>query len=1189
MSTLANNIAAGSTTTIVETRIATGADDVEQRSNRMVLGDSDLELAVDGAVAQRIGLRFINIDIPAGAIITSAYIQFHTDEAGSAPVLLQVRGLASDDVAAFTAKNNNLSNRLTTTNVAEWRPDGWTIVNEAGAAQRSPDLTAIVQEIISRLGWQAGNDLGFMISGSGTRTAYSYESDPTKAPLLHIEYTMPVTNAAPVIDLDGSAAGTGYATILPKGTSTVPLVDTDVIISDADDTAMEGLTVTLINPKTGDQLAVNGVLPAGITVSSSTASTIVLAGLASIADYQVAARQLTFNNGSADPDTTTRQVQFTVTDGQASSTAALATIAIPNEAPVIDLDGSASGTGYAAVFVEGGGGVPVADSDVVVSDADDSQMQGLTVTLTNPKTSDQLLISGPLPVGIALDPASTATRIILTGIASIEAYQNAVQQVRFNNASSAPDSATRQVQVTVNDGQATSIAAVSSIAIDAGANIAPVLDLDGSASGTGFSTIFAVGGGGVRIADSDVSITDSDDSAMERLTVTLVGAKSGDQLLVNGTLPTGITVDPSSTSTSIMLAGPASITAYKTAVQQILFNNASPNPDSTARQLHVTVDDGQAISNLAIATVTFDTGNTSTLERRISDGADDVEQRGSSMALTSTDLELVTDGTTVQTVGLRFTGIEIPAGAVITRAYIQFQTDETGSTATSLQIRGLAADDLAPFTAETNNLTARARTSAAADWLPAPWTVIDEAGANQRSPDLTTIVQEIVGRAGWQSGNDLGFFISGSGARAARAFESSPLKAPLLHIEYTVPQASTIDILLAQNPALRENVAGTTVGTLSIADPPPGETYVFSLTDDRFQLVGTELRLKDGVRLDFERSPLVRVQVTATDSTGATFVDTVSALVGDVPETRFAAFGDYGNKSGASAVALLVDALKVDFIITTGDNVYGPEAIDVQVGSKYSEYIGNYRGAYGPGSETNRFFPTLGNHEYAGEGGGVAGYLDYFTLPGNERYYDFVIGPVHFFALNSNSAEPDGRISTSIQAQWLQGGLAASESPYKIVFFHHPPYTSGTHHGGSTAMQWPFEQWGATAVLSGHEHLYERLLRDDNGDGNAFPYFITGLGGAARYSFGIPVVGSEVRYNADFGTMLVQASAESITFEFLAVTGGGIGTLIDSFTIDLPVAASRLASAEAMPTDPIFDNMLDPSAAFSAPQLDYFA
>ncbi len=94
-----------------------------------------------------------------------------------------------------------------------------------------------------------------------------------------------------------------------------------------------------------------------------------------------------------------------------------------------------------------------------------------------------------------------------------------------------------------------------------------------------------------------------------------------------------------------------------------------------------------------------------------------------------------------------------------------------------------------------------------------------------------------------------------------------------------------------------------------------------------------------------------------------------------------------------------------------------------------------------PAQTSIAFFPTLGNHDWYTND--AQPYLDYFTLPGNERYYDFVWGPVHFFALDSDEHEPDGVNAGSAQAAWLQQGLAASTSPWNIVYTHYPPYSSG--------------------------------------------------------------------------------------------------------------------------------------------------
>ena len=269
-------------------------------------------------------------------------------------------------------------------------------------------------------------------------------------------------------------------------------------------------------------------------------------------------------------------------------------------------------------------------------------------------------------------------------------------------------------------------------------------------------------------------------------------------------------------------------------------------------------------------------------------------------------------------------------------------------------------------------------------------------------------------------------------------------------------------------------------------------------------------------------------------------------------QIRFAVVGDYGDAGQPEQdVANLINSWQPDFVITTGDNNYPAGAattIDVNIGQYYHQYIYPYAGAYGAGASYNRFFPALGNHDW-GDGypnpTGLQPYLDYFTLPGNERYYEFVWGPVHFFAVDSDPNEPDGMTSTSPQASWLRARLAASNARWKLVYFHHPPYSSGPH-GSDVDMQWPFRAWGASAVLSGHDHTYERL------DVGGLPYFVNGLGGRSLYVFGQPLPESQVRYSDDFGAMLVTANAQTLTFQFINRSGA----LIDTYTLNSPPVTS---------------------------------
>lgn len=275
---------------------------------------------------------------------------------------------------------------------------------------------------------------------------------------------------------------------------------------------------------------------------------------------------------------------------------------------------------------------------------------------------------------------------------------------------------------------------------------------------------------------------------------------------------------------------------------------------------------------------------------------------------------------------------------------------------------------------------------------------------------------------------------------------------------------------------------------------------------------------------------------------------------------RFAVIGDFGEAGQAEAdVAARVKSWMPDLLLTTGDNSYpaGTAALyDPNVGQYYARYIGNYSGAYGPGSATNRFFPTLGNHDWDGAVSGMpTPYTNYFTLPGNERYYDFVSGPVHFFALDSDSREPDGNTSGSVQGQWLQAALAASTSPWNVVILHHAPYSSSSNHGSNTTLQWPYKAWGADVVLAGHDHTYERIINPTDG----LTYFVNGIGGnTGIYGFNAtPVSGSKVRYNGGFGAMLVDASDTQINF--LAI--GRSGEKIDSYSLNTAVSGPGAPTA----------------------------
>jgi len=248
---------------------------------------------------------------------------------------------------------------------------------------------------------------------------------------------------------------------------------------------------------------------------------------------------------------------------------------------------------------------------------------------------------------------------------------------------------------------------------------------------------------------------------------------------------------------------------------------------------------------------------------------------------------------------------------------------------------------------------------------------------------------------------------------------------------------------------------------------------------------------------------------------------------------HFAVIGDYGLASPEEQrVADLVLGWSPELIVTLGDNNYPDgraSTLDDNVGQYYHAFIHPYAGHHGAGATENRFFPALGNHDWRTPGPWP--HLDYFGLPGNERYYDLVWGPVHLFAVDSDRHEPDGNTADSEQGRWLRERMSASTSPWQVVYMHHAPYSSGEH-GSTPRLQWPYAEWGADLVLAGHDHHYERLERD------GITYVVNGLGGNPhRYDMGRPVPGSVVRFNAAHGAMAIEATAARLELRFVTTDG----------------------------------------------------
>ncbi len=182
-------------------RILDGADDAEEHADgTVVLSSSDLELAHDDSSPpgdnQKVGIRFRGLKVPPGAVLTKAYVQFTAKDAEGGACSLTIRGDVTAGASPLRERARDISSRKLTVAAVRWVPPPWDEPRAAGPAQRTPDLSGVVREMIAAPGWAAGNGVVFVITGQGVRRAWSYDGSTRGAPRLYVEWRAPRAPAA---------------------------------------------------------------------------------------------------------------------------------------------------------------------------------------------------------------------------------------------------------------------------------------------------------------------------------------------------------------------------------------------------------------------------------------------------------------------------------------------------------------------------------------------------------------------------------------------------------------------------------------------------------------------------------------------------------------------------------------------------------------------------------------------------------------------------------------------------------------------------------------------------------------------------------------------------------------------------------------------------------------------------------
>jgi len=248
---------------------------------------------------------------------------------------------------------------------------------------------------------------------------------------------------------------------------------------------------------------------------------------------------------------------------------------------------------------------------------------------------------------------------------------------------------------------------------------------------------------------------------------------------------------------------------------------------------------------------------------------------------------------------------------------------------------------------------------------------------------------------------------------------------------------------------------------------------------------------------------------------------------------RFLVVGDTGTGSEqqqelANVMLRYRQVFPFEFALMMGDNLYGSE--------KAVDYKKKFENVYKPLLDQKiKFYAALGNHDESNER-----FYEFFNMEGQE-YYHFKKGDVSFYALNSNYMDKK-------QVDWLNDKLATDTAPWKIAFFHHPPYSSGSAHGSDTKLREIIEpiflKYGVNVVFTGHEHFYERIKPQ-----KGIYYFTEGASGELRAGNLRKTDLTAAGYDKDRSFLAVEISGDDLFFQAISRTG----VTVDSGTIHRPM------------------------------------
>ncbi|MFT6017340.1 MAG: hypothetical protein ACI9CQ_000113 [Saprospiraceae bacterium] len=757
-------------------------------------GSGDLELANDNT-NQHIGVRFSTLNIPAESVIHSANIQFTAKSTNNInPCNLTIHGEASDNPAIYQDIPFSISSRSKTQASVAWAPPLWQTAGASGPNQETPNIGNVIQELVNRSTYQSDEAMAFIITGTGRRTAFSNDGNPLNGAEICLEYT-------PAYPADSDGDGTNDTEDLCANGLELGALCNDFNNGTYNDSI--GLNCNCVgifydcpalaadigtpcddgNPATYDD---------ALNASCNCAGTpfdcpIYLTDIGGACDdgnpttYDDALNAscncagtpfdcpiyLTDIGGACDDNNT--NTYFDILDANCNCAGVPGVLETVTTSISLESDDAEE---------KPSGSVSVGSSDLeMMEDGSNTQKVGLRFQnpgIPNAATIVNAYVQFTCDETEDLDPVS----ISIFG----EAADNPTTFVKSSNNISSRSKTNAVAQWSPTEPWIIDEQTVKQQTSDLTAILQEIVNRPGYDFNNAIALILE--GSGRRVAKS----FDKSEIEAAKLVVELryVCVDDDEDGVCNN-------LDDCPLSPN---------------------NPGTPCDDGNPETI------GGVINENCICESRLPIGEACA---RIASGNDDAEELSSgSLKIGSSDLELMVDKST-QVIGLRFTGMDIPAGVNISSAKLQFTVDEDENiNPCNFTLYGEANNNPAGFVNTPYNISNRSKTNANVSWSPEDWTNEGEAGEDQESVDLSPVLQELVNRPGYGASSPICILFEGVGMRVAMAYEKNPNSAPELCVEWDL----SMDIVEGSAGEYQEEEQLLVKSTRLEVIPNPASDYV---------------------------------------------------------------------------------------------------------------------------------------------------------------------------------------------------------------------------------------------------------------------------------------------------------------------------------------------------------------------------